>query len=79
MKDLSSDILGTGNSLSKFNEIKKTTIVDLDIGGLPEHVQPDDLKKLSGVKHIINATIDQDSIRNVCTGTGRIKIRITED
>ena len=28
---------------------------------------------------MISATIDQDSIKNVCTGTGRIKLRITED
>lgn len=58
VKDLSSDILGTGNSLSKFNQVKPATIVDLDVGGLPEHIHSDDLKKLSGVKHVINATID---------------------
>jgi len=79
VKDLSSDILGTGNNLSRYNEIKQTTIVDLDVAGLPEHAQPDDLKKISGVKHVINATIEQDTIRNICTGNGRIKIRITED
>lgn len=58
VKDLSSDILGTGNTLSKYNEIKQTTVVDLDVAGLPEHAQPDDLKKISGVKHVINATIE---------------------
>ena len=34
---------------------------------------------MSGAKHVISATIDQDSIRNVCTGTGRVKLRLTNE
>lgn len=34
---------------------------------------------MSGVKHVISATIDEDSIKNVCTGTGRIKMRLTNE
>ena len=44
--------------------------------GLPETVQPEDLKKISGVKHVISAIVDSDSIRNICTGTGRVKLRL---
>jgi len=47
--------------------------------GLPESTQPDDLKKISGVKHVISAVVDQDSIRNICTGTGRVKLRLAEN
>ena len=36
----------------------------------------EDLKRIAGVKHVINVVVDNDSIRNVCTGTGRIKIRL---
>lgn len=34
------------------------------------------MKKIAGVKHVISSTIETDSIRNVCTGTGRIKMRL---
>jgi hypothetical protein len=36
------------------------------------------LKSISGVKHIVEATVDQDQIRNVCTGVGKIKVRLGE-
>ncbi len=47
--------------------------------GLGENTRAEDLKKISGVKHIISAVVDEDSIRNVCTGTGRIKLRLGGD
>ena len=49
--------------------------------GLNENVGADDIKRIAGVKHVISATVDEDSIKNVCTGTGRIKLRLnpTED
>lgn len=37
------------------------------------------MKKLANVKHVISATIDHDSINNSCTGTGRVKLRLTPD
>jgi hypothetical protein len=51
-------------------------VVDLDVKGLSEATQADDLKKISGAKHIISAVVDQDAIKNTCTGTGRIKLRL---
>lgn len=51
-------------------------IVDFDVKGLAENVRADDLKKISGAKHIISAVVDEDAIRNICTGTGRIKLRL---
>lgn len=44
--------------------------------GLPSHTQSEDLKKISGVKHVISATVDHDALTNACTGTGRIKARL---
>lgn len=75
VKELSSNILGGADTSTKYvNEA--TTVVDLDLKGLPSTTQAEDLKKISGVKHVISAVIDQDSIRNVCTGTGRVKLRL---
>lgn len=80
MRDLSSDVLGTGNTIQHYhNAEKQTVVVDLDVKGLPENVKADDLKKISGAKHVISAVVDEDAIRNVCTGTGRIKLRLGGD
>lgn len=77
-RELSSDVLGTGNTINRFNDVKQSIVVDLDLKDLPQNINEEDLKKVSGAKHVIVATIDQDSIRNVCTGTGRIKLRLTD-
>jgi hypothetical protein len=78
MRDLSSDILGIGESMQKHFDADptKNTIIDLDLKGLPPTVQESDLKKLAGVKHVINATLDLDKITNTCNGTGRVQLRI---
>lgn len=34
------------------------------------------MKKISGAKHVINATVEQDAITNNCVGNGRIKLRL---
>lgn len=80
MRDLSSDILGTGDTISKYQQAQaQSTIVDFDLKGLPEATQPEDLKKIAAVKHVINVVVDTDSIRNICLGTGRIKLRLAEN
>lgn len=78
IRDLSSDILGTGESLQKHIDADngKNQVIDLDLKGLPASAHADDLKKLANVKHVINAVIDHDSITNACTGTGRVKLRL---
>lgn len=66
MRDLSSDILGTGDALVKHHDADhtKTTVVDLDLKGLPGNANADEIKKLAAVKHVISASIDHDSITN---------------
>lgn len=78
MRDLSSDILGTGESMQKHYDadVAKTQVVDLDIKGLPESAQADDLKRIAGVKHVINYSVETNSLTNACTGAGRIKLRL---
>jgi hypothetical protein len=51
-------------------------VIDLDLYGLPSSIKEEDLKKISGCKHVIITTLESDSIRNVCTGAGRIKLRL---
>ena len=79
MRDLSSDIYGTGESIQKHFDAdpSKNTIIDLDLKGLPPTVQESDLKKYAGVKHVIAATIDLDKITNSCLGTGRVQLRLS--
>ena len=57
MRDLSSDILGTGESMQKHFEAdnSKNQVIDLDIKGLPPTIQELDIKKIAGVKHVIGA------------------------
>ena len=77
IRDLSSDVLGTGNTIQHYAKADNPTYVaDLDIKGLTEATHPEDLKKISGAKHIISAVVDHDAIKNTCTGTGRIKLRL---
>jgi hypothetical protein len=80
IRDLSSDILGTGNAIQAYSKAdNQTVVVDLDVNGLGTSTKPEDLKKISGAKHVISAVVDEDAIQNVCTGTGRIKLRLGGD
>lgn len=78
MRDLSSDIMGTGSAIQVYSKAAdlKPLVVDLDVKGLSANTKAEDLKHISGAKHVISAVVEEDSIRNVCTGTGRIKMRL---
>jgi len=59
IKDLSSDVLGTGNTIQHYNAAdRQTMVVDLDVRGLPPTAQSEDLKKISGAKHVISAVVE---------------------
>lgn len=53
-------------------------IVDLDLNGLSSETNPEHLKRVSGAKHIISVQLNSNSIKNSCTGTGRVKIRLND-
>lgn len=38
-----------------------------------------DIKEATGCKHVISTSIDVDNLRNVCKGTGRVKVRLGAD
>lgn len=50
--------------------------MDLVISGLPAEMRAEDLKKLVSAKHVVEAGVEHDTIRNVCTGTGRLRVRL---
>ncbi len=81
VQDLASDIHGTGSATASYknNDHTKNNIVDFDLKDLPQNVTVEELKKIAKVKHVISAQLDEDSIRNVCTGTGRVKLRLAPD
>lgn len=51
-------------------------MIDLVIGNLPENFDASNLKRISGSKHVIDASVEVDNFRGVCNGTGRIKLRL---
>jgi hypothetical protein len=76
-RDLSSDILGTGNTFLKYQgQDVGSTLIDFDLKALPPNIKEDEIKKIAGVKHVISVKLDHDAIRNTNLGTGRIKIRL---
>ena len=42
-------------------------VVDLVVEGLPASADVIELKKISGARHVIEATVDHDAISNECT------------
>ena len=53
-------------------------VVDFILNGLNRNVDEIEIKKIANVKHVISSEVDIDTIRNTCSGTGRIKIRLNE-
>jgi len=76
---LASNNMFTGESSLNFYERaqeSKPEIIDLHISNLPENIAADNLKKISGSKHVINATIDFDNLKGTCRGSGRVQLRL---
>lgn len=71
---LASNCFATGVSTLEHyvKEESKPQIVDLVISNLPPTTKAEELKKFSGVKHVINSVVDEDNFLGTCRGTGRI-------
>ena len=46
------------------------------MNNLPPSADAEQLKKIAGSKHVFDAHVDTDNVKQQCTGTGRIKIRL---
>jgi hypothetical protein len=53
-------------------------VYDLVISGLPHDAQTSHLRQIAGAKHVVEATVESDSIKNVCTGVGKVRVRLGE-
>lgn len=50
--------------------------MDVDLGNIPQSIDTIALKKLTGARHVIQATLDQDNFTGVNTGLGRMTVRL---
>lgn len=46
------------------------------MSNLNSDAKAENLKKISGSKHVISAVVDEDNMLGTCKGTGRIQIRL---
>jgi hypothetical protein len=58
--------------------MEKTTIIDMDLTGLPKDCDDQAVKAVANVKHVISADISYDNFLGHCKGDGRVKIRLNE-
>ncbi len=77
VRDLSSDLLGTGETTAKYlDKSHKNEVYDLDLKGLPANADKISVKTALGIKHVIEVTVNHDNLTNDCNGTGRVKLRL---
>lgn len=77
----SNDPITGKSSMSAYNQVQApdaTRVVDLELKNLSPHVDLIGVKKMSGARHVISAALDEDNMKGICTGTGRIQIRLNQ-
>lgn len=70
-----------GHDSLKYHEtsnLAKQEVIDIDVRGLPENFDQQSLKRVANVKHVVGAEVKEDNLKGICTGEGRIKIRLNE-
>lgn len=78
----SNDPITGKSSMSAYNQVQPlaaTRVVDLELKNLSANADLIDVKKMSGARHVISAALDEDNMKGICLGTGRIKIRLNQD
>jgi hypothetical protein len=58
--------------------VPKGEVIDLDVIGLPSTFNNNELKRVANVKHVVSAVVVEDNMKGICTGNGRIKIRLND-
>lgn len=70
-----------GHDSQKYHDkqnLAKQEIIDIDVRGLPENFDQQSLKRIANVKHVVSAEVQQDNLKGICTGDGRIRVRLNE-
>lgn len=65
--------------MAAYNQVREpaaSRVVDLTLKNLPGNADLIGVKKMSGARHVISAHLDEDNMKGICTGTGRIQIRL---
>ena len=78
----SNDPITGQSSLTAYNANKPASdirVVDLELKNLGENVDKIEVKKMSGARHVISVALDEDNMKGVCRGTGRIQIRLNQN
>jgi hypothetical protein len=80
--ELQSNALHRDEFNQRYNVIKdhrETNVFTLAFSTLPKTMDAESLKAMSGAKHVVNAVVQCDNIKNECTGFGEITIRLFEE
>jgi len=56
----------------------KPEVMEFTLSGLGSNVDAQDVKKMAGVRHVVQATVDEDNMKGTCLGTGKIKVRLNQ-
>ena len=71
----SNDPITGKNSLAAYNQNKDPSeirVVDLQLRNLPGNADKIGIKKMSGARHVISVALEEDNMKGICTGNGRI-------
>ncbi len=49
------------------------------ISGLPSDAKPEHIRQIASAKHVVDAIVDHDTIRNVSTGTAKLRVRLGDE
>ena len=77
----SNDPITGQSSMAAYNRVQEpaaTRVVDLQLKNLPSNTDLIEVKKMSGARHVISAALDEDNMKGICLGTGRIQIRLNQ-
>lgn len=78
----SNDMITGRSTLDTYDQVRApsdTVVVDLTLRNLPSNADVRGVKQMAGVKHIISASVDEDNMKGICTGTGKIQVRLNAD
>ena len=81
-QEMETSVLNNTGFYQKHSQVSKdptsAKILDLKFDNLPQNADSSTLKKIAGVRHVIEADTTIDNIKNECTGAGKISMRLGE-
>lgn len=78
----SNDPITGKSSLAAYDQVRPLDaprVLDLELKNLSPNADLIGVKKMSGARHVISTALDEDNMKGICLGTGRIQIRLNRD